>query len=232
MQTFDKKKIAVIVCVNDDRLFEEAVYYLEKQNLPDGFFMEILPVRGASSITSGYNWAMEKSDARYKVYMHQDVFLVYRETLRQIVHIFQQDAQIGMAGMIGCAKAEKRGCWWNSKRGQGAYTDNHIDGMKFYRSGEKSANGYMDIEMADGLFLATQYDVRWREDVFDGWHFYDASQCMEFLRCGYKIVVPWQDFPWFVHDCGVLFNLAHDYERQRERFIREYSGDARLFKKT
>jgi len=230
MQMLDEKRIAVILCVNDESLFEEAVYYLERQNLPNGFSMEILPIRGASSMTSGYNGAMEKSDAKYKVYMHQDVFLVYQEILKMMICIFQKNARIGMIGLIGCAKAEKGGRWWDSKCSCGASTDSQKREIKFCRAGEKNTDGYMEVEMADGLFLATQYDVRWREDIFDGWHFYDASQCMEFLRRGYKIAVPWEDFPWYVHDCGALFNVSHDYRKQQERFVREYGSDPRLFK--
>ena len=36
--------------------------------------MEVFPVRQATSIYQGYNQAMEQSGAKYKIYMHQDVF--------------------------------------------------------------------------------------------------------------------------------------------------------------
>ena len=39
------------------------------------------------------------------------------------------------------------------------------------------------------MFMATQYDIDWDEQNFDGWHFYDASQCMKFNRL-YNIVIP------------------------------------------
>lgn len=52
------------------------------------------------------------------------------------------------------------------------------------------------------MLIATQYDVRWREDIFKKWHFYDRSICMEFRRKGYKCVVPNTDEAWCIHDCG------------------------------
>ncbi len=66
--------------------------------------------------------------------------------------------------------------------------------------------------------MATQYDILWREDIFDKWDFYDASQCMEFIKRGYRIVVPKQVKPWCVHDCGIL-NLK-DYDNEKEKFSR------------
>ena len=40
--------------------------------------------------------------------------------------------------------------------------------------------------------MATQYDVPWREDLFDGFDFYDVSQSFEFRKAGYTVGVPVQ----------------------------------------
>ena len=34
-------------------------------------------------------------------------------------------------------------------------------------------DGGWEVEGVDGLLMATQYDIPWREDLFDGWDFYD-----------------------------------------------------------
>ena len=49
---------------------------------------------------------------------------------------------------------------------------------------------YIDVEAIDGLIMITQYDIPWREDLFQKWDFYDVSQSMEFIRHGYKVAVP------------------------------------------
>lgn len=69
----------------------------------------------------------------------------------------------------------------------------------------------------------TQYDISWREDIFDGWDFYDVSQSFEFKRAGYDIAVPYQKVPWVLHDCGFL-NLKNYYSA-RDKFIKEYAGE-------
>lgn len=76
------------------------------------------------------------------------------------------------------------------------------------------------MEAIDGFIMITQYDIAWREDIFDHWDFYDCSQSMEFIRKGYKVVVPAMQKPWCVHDCGFV-NLA-GYEEERLKFLKEY----------
>ena len=79
------------------------------------------------------------------------------------------------------------------------------------------------MEAIDGFLMATQYDIPWREDLFDKWDFYDASQSMEFIRHGYKVVIPKMEEPWCLHDCGYL-NMDH-YEEEREKYVKEYLAD-------
>ena len=77
----------------------------------------------------------------------------------------------------------------------------------------------------DGLFIATQHDIRWREDIFTGWHLYDTSMCKEMQRAGYKVVVPnqEQDF-WCIH-CPKEKPLAYEYKGYQKAFIREYGRE-------
>lgn len=82
-------------------------------------------------------------------------------------------------------------------------------------------SGYLEVEAVDGLLMATQYDIPWREDLFHKWDFYDISQSFEFLRAGYKVVVPGQDPVWYLHDCGAI-NLEN-YDEEREKFLGAYS---------
>ena len=72
--------------------------------------------------------------------------------------------------------------------------------------------------------IVTCYDIPWREDIFDGWDFYDLSQCMEFKRRGYSIVVPFQSSPWCLHDDRVALSLM-DYNHYRKIFLKEYGNE-------
>ena len=84
---------------------------------------------------------------------------------------------------------------------------------------------YQAVEAVDGLFIATQVDLRWREDLFTGWHLYDTSECMEMQRHGYEVVVPNQakDF-WCIH-CPKEKPLAASYKEYQKIFLREYGAE-------
>ena len=84
----------------------------------------------------------------------------------------------------------------------------------------KISGKYQEVEAVDGLLIATQYDVMWREDLFDKWDFYDVSSGFEMRRKGYKVVVPSMLEPWCLHDDGVM-NLVNYYV-ERGKFIKEY----------
>ena len=86
----------------------------------------------------------------------------------------------------------------------------------------------IDVEAVDGLFIATQYDIEWREDLFTGWHLYDSSQCLEFRRRGYRVAIPNQSDGrggfWCIH-CPVEKPLAKEYKVYQKIFLQEYGGE-------
>lgn len=80
---------------------------------------------------------------------------------------------------------------------------------------------FLSVQAIDGLFMATQYDIPWREDLFQGFHFYDVSQSLEFQRAGYLIGIPNQANLWCIHYNGDEFD-ADTYEKYRQVFIEHY----------
>lgn len=210
------------MCVSDEQQFAEACYYIKRLHVPEGYEIDIIAVREAESMCAGYQAAMESSDAKYKVYLHQDVMIVYQDFLRDMIAYFENDDQIGLIGMIGCRSlpidALAVGSWdvgviyHNCVEHEGA-GDRYI----LYQNADRMPT---EAEAVDGLLMATQYDVTWRSDLFDDWHYYDVSQCMEMRRKGYKVVVPYQDTPWCFHDNkSAVMKRYYDYTK---RFIREY----------
>ena len=213
----DNKKIDIIVCGNNKEYLDEQRKYIENLIIPNGMQLDILVVEGAKSMTSGYNEGMANGDAKYKIYMHQDTFIVNRNIISDLLDIFQ-NPQIGMIGMVGTPKLPENAIMWNDFRYGKLYTSMN------YQAGESiigdMENDYEEVEAIDGFFMATQYDIPWREDIFDKWDFYDVSQSFEFRKNGYKVVVPNMYRPWCIHDDG-FFNLKN-YYNQRRKFKSEY----------
>ena len=212
------KEICFIICSNNQLYTAECLYYINHLNVPEGYQIDILTVEDAKSMTAGYNEAMQYSKAKYKVYLHQDTFIVNPNFIQDILDIFQSDEQIGMIGNVGAVTMPDSGIMWETDR-YGMLYEQRIYETKLL-SNPVNERKYLEVEAIDGFLMITQYDIVWREDLFDRWDFYDCSQSMEFIRKGYKVVVPAMKKPWCVHDCGFV-NLER-YEEERLKFLKEY----------
>lgn len=213
----NEKKICFIMCVNDRQYEEECIRYIQHLNVPEGYEVEQLSIWGAPSMAAGYNEGMKQSDAKYKVYLHQDVFVVHKNFIADILSVFQKD-EIGMIGMVGSPVLPKEGVMWAGERIGKLYTSNVKEAGEALIG--EVPKPYGEVEAVDGLLIATQADIPWREDLFKGWDFYDVSQSMEFRKRGYQVVVPYMEYPWCLHDDGFI-NLETYFE-WRDLFLEEY----------
>ena len=215
----DEHKICFIICANKEYFLEECLFYINRLDVPEGYSVEVISITDAVSMTSGYNEGMQASNARYKVYLHQDVFIVYKGFLRAVLDIFASDETIGMIGMVGAPQMSPDGVMWNGFR-EGQLYGKNPEQMSYQEYAYRPEDGLHEVEAIDGLLMVTRQDVPWREDLFDGWDFYDVSQSFEFRKRGYRVVVPEQKNPWCDHNDGIL-NLRH-YDKYRKICMSEY----------
>ena len=221
----NEKEICVIMCVNNEKYMQEAAYYITQLHIPDGYEISFLTIADARSMTAGYNEAMQASNAKYKVYLHQDTFILNPYFLDDCIRIFESDTKIGMIGMIGIPQMPESGIMWDGRQ-YGRVLETHIFETIIRGNGFNKELNCLDVEAVDGLLLMTSYDLPWREDLFDHWDFYDASQAMEFWKKGYRVVIPQMKDPWVLHDCGLL--NKDRYEQERQKYIKEYLGENRI----
>ena len=213
----DNHKIAFIICTNSPQYCNECVYYISKLDVPQGYTIDIIAIEQAECITKAYNMAIKESNAKYKIYLHQDVFLVRKDILHELLEIFSnpQIAMIGAAGITTVKPFFSNGFKWDC----GVLYVHDALSTSLLNFGDIHS-AYERVQAIDGMFMATQYDLPWREDVFTGWDYYDLSQSMVFLQNGYDIVVPNTTEPWLLHDHGIL-NYKNYYHWQ-EVFLKEY----------
>lgn len=206
------------MCSNNKQYEEECIHYINNLKIPDGYSVEHIIIYNAASMTSGYNKAMHSSDAKYKIYLHQDVFIINKNFLYDLLTYFK-DPSVGMIGIVGSPDFPKNCVMWYGYRigifySNNIYSSSYNEFQKIYTPTQ--------VEAVDGFLMATQYDILWREDIFTGWDFYDISQCFEFRKAGYNIIIPPSDTPWCFHDDGIL-NLT-DYNNNRKLFREYYSS--------
>lgn len=216
MRSVNEKAVCFIICSNHSIYTEECIYYIEHLKVPEGYQIEVLTIHDAKSMTAGYNEGMRASDAKYKVYLHQDAFIVNHNFIQDILDIFMQDASIGMIGMVGSRRLPYNGVMWEGERCGGLYNWKVASTREVWME----ENVFSEVEVIDGFLMASQYDIPWREDLFDKWDFYDCSQSKEFARHGYKVVVPKMEKPWCLHNSGYVG--LDNFDEERNKFIEEY----------
>ncbi len=224
----DQKKISFISCVNDDAYYNEVLFYINQLVIPDGYSVDCLAVRGADSMVAGYQQAMQSSNAKYKVYLHQDVHIVNEHFLADLLAIFNQNNAIGLVGMAGSIQADPNAVWWHQPSYGGVYQTNQLGRPYLNFFNKKLTNDlYLEATLLDGLLLATQYDLPWRTDLLNHWHMYDISQSCEFLRRGHKVVIANQfdgtiQSPWCIH-YGDNGSLDVDWHAEKNKVVAEYT---------
>jgi hypothetical protein len=182
--------------------------------VPEGYTVEIKKINGAASMAGAYDEAMRGSDARFKIYLHQDTFILDPRFLHHLLRLFTAHPEIGLIGAQGGTHLPRSGVWFHD----GLHSYGEI--MRFGRRGgllnrwlPASLNParirpfrylpvkgeYLPVVCVDGLMMATQYDIPWRTDLFGGFIWYEGPHCLEFIKRGYEVVVPHQEQPWCLH---------------------------------
>lgn len=207
--TDNTKDICFVCCVSNADYYKKNLQYIRSLHVPDGYSVSMLPIIGATSIFEGYNKAIKLSSAKYKIYLHQDLYILNKFFIKDILDIFS-DPQNGLIGVIGSQSLPESCIWWESEHTVGKVIDSHTGkfGLISFQENEKENKRAVAV---DGILMATQYDLPWRSDIFSGWHFYDISQSFEFIKKRYNVIVPYQDEPWCLHDCGIA-NIDSYYE--------------------
>ncbi|MCL6591664.1 MAG: glycosyltransferase family protein [Firmicutes bacterium] len=210
----DFNKFSFIYCVNSEEQFRQSWNQVNLLHIPPGYKIESQCIRGAASIASGYNQAMGKTDAKYKIYLHQDVIIHNPVFLAQLLHLFTRYPNLGMLGVLGAEKLPANGVWWEAPKryGKVLFWGQIIEC-------EEITGDFQSVQAIDGMLMVTQYDLPWREDLFDGWHFYDASQSLEFIKAGYIVGVPRQTGPWCAHNTTASML---SYQGNQQIFLNHY----------
>lgn len=175
-----KDTIAFIICVNNELYFEECKYYIEHLEVPAGYDIDVIGIWEADSMCAAYNLGMRSSDAKYKVYMHQDVFIRDSRFLEKTLRIFKEHPKTGMIGMAGGIGIPENGVVYSSWN-VGKVDCREPDLSYVLLCGPNQTKD-QTVDAVDGLLMMTQYDLPWREDLFSDFDFYDVSQAFEFRR--------------------------------------------------
>lgn len=218
----NNNKVAFIICSNDETMLNECINYLQLLEIPEGIETDLLVIKEAKSMLLGMQEGRDATDAKYKVYLHQDVFIMNRHFIRDIMSIFNSDETIGLIGMVGSQRMPSNGVMWEEKRVGRIFSINDLKSRISKNYEYSLTDGVTDVVAVDGLLMATSADVNLRTEFFDGWDFYDVSTSLEYKRAGYRVVVPRMHCPWVLHDDGEVLSMWN-YDKYRQIALKEYT---------
>lgn len=213
----NEKKIAVIIHKVDGKIYSELNNTLKKVSVPEDFKLEVIPAKGSKKFLA-FDTAMKKSDAKYKIYLDEHVSILNKDFLPELIKIFQSDEKIGIIGVSGAIELSTHGVCMNSPKHCGKIFMGRDKVLNEWSSDDVE---YTEVEAVDDFFIATQYDIDWRHELFPNNTFGGTAQCMEFRRKGYKSVVVTQDKPWI---WDRIEKILID-EIDRANFLNVYSKD-------
>lgn len=221
----DGMKLAIIYCTNDEGYAAECRQYLSYLTLPEGMTGEILELWNASSMAAGYNFAMRSTDAKYKIYIHHDTMLIRTDLLHEIVKAFRENPGYGMLGLFGTTELPKSGRWAEAPYEKSVLTLWQDAILDFIPPKKEKKQELRAAGAIDGAFLATAVDLSWREDLFDHWHFYDISQCLEMKRNGHEIGLLAGADAYLLHESTLRKDPTDAYGKYCNIFLAHYGKD-------
>ena len=215
--------VAFLCCVDDEAKLarlEDSIHALEPY---PGTDVGLFTVREEASIGRAYNRLLGQAAGwRYKVYVHQDVVLLNRGLVADLLRLFRHRA-LALVGVAGVRFLPPSYVWWNGSGLYGRVVQDRGREPELRDFGDPNGE-YARVECVDGLFLATQYDLPWDERI-PGFHFYDVAQSTRFLLRGYDVGVGAQRDPWVRHDIGERDDRPSPaYESSRVAFARIYGA--------
>lgn len=211
------EKIVFIICYNNELYMKECLQYISWLKVPEGVETEVIGITEAESMAAGYNVAMHESNAKYKVYLHQDLYILNESFIEDVIDLFVKYPEYGMLGVIGSKYMISDANYW--KAWDVGKCDAYNGLAQVHIDLENNAE-ISEVKAIDGMIMITQYDVEWRADILDGFDFYDISQSEEFRKHGYKVGVPYQETSWCNHVCGT--SKLKRYDVYRMKFCNEY----------
>lgn len=148
------------------------------------------------NIFQAYNLAVERAQYEYLCFMHEDIDFCSNDWGKVVVDALKDEAT-GLVGVIGgCYIGHYYRYWAESGLHRGHIMQGNKSGKNSYlRDYSKTVEqDGVEVVSLDGMFLASKKSLfsstlRWDDETYEGFHYYDLDMCMQVLKAGYKVKV-------------------------------------------
>jgi GT2 family glycosyltransferase len=143
------------------------------------------------SIFSAYNVGMEKAVFPFLCFVHEDV-LFKTNNWGSLICKHLRNPNIGILGVAGGDLITKIPSSWSEHKAAANYIqfDKKTKKSKLIYYNKQCVENLHEVVLLDGFFLCTTSDflkkVKFDEETFKGFHFYDIDICLQSKLAGYK----------------------------------------------
>ena len=212
-----EKKVAFFVHKSDEALYSTCLESLQALHLPAGYEAELFTLTAGKPYAVQANKALALSDAKYKIYINDDMCLVQPRFFGELLAIFK-DAAVGMVGAWGSQSLPVDGNVLSSAYKRGAFYVPAEDGFSEQRFGDATGKA-ADVRCILPSFFATQWDIAWDES-YEKQYYAVLAHCRAFEEEGRRIVVPLPKNIWCAYQ---VKDISFDgSEADRKKFFTRY----------
>jgi glycosyltransferase involved in cell wall biosynthesis len=215
--------ISVVVCTQKPVSDTAHERNIRKTAGADIEYLRIDNSSNSYSLAAAYNKGVEQSEGNIIVFMHDDVFFMEGNWAAVLESKFANEST-GLVGVAGTQYlfADNPG-WVVAGR---PFIRGHVihelnNGQVYTLTVFNWERPDAEVVAVDGLFFAIRKDlfttIRFDEQTFDGFHFYDLDICMQ-VRRSHKLIVTWDLL--IKHQSGGSFN--DNWKKYAFRFSEKY----------
>ena len=191
-------EVCFIVCSDDALEYSRIMEWVNNLYVPQNITLNSMQVTGVSKLPSGYNEAMEASDAKYKIYVRDGVRILNPYFLYNIIDIFETKTDVAMIGFLGSKYIPSGGIMEDVD----CYGSLAVAGEnETFVCGE---NPISDVyaSFVHSCVVATCNDIKWNADTEYSDEFTCSVHAIEYKKKGLKTLIPPQEYPWVLYDYG------------------------------
>ena len=206
-----EKKIAVIVRKSSEEWYGCCMESLERMEWPQGYAVEAFTLDAAKPYAAQVNEILTETDAKYKVYINDEMCVVHPQMVLEMMTIFQ-DESIGMVGFLGSASLPVSGSVMDSPYKRGAVLMPTQEGFSELRFGDSMGKA-ADVRFLLPSLFATQRDLPWDES-YEKQYYAVLAQCCAMEEADTRIIVSSPVEPWCAYRRKSVFFDACEADRK------------------
>lgn len=185
---------SLIICSRNQDITSEL-----KKNISDtiGVNFELIIIDNSTnqySIAEAYNIGIKRSKHAFLCFLHDDI-LFHTQNWGGKALNYLNNPSVGVVGVAGSQYVTTiPGGWWSSKISTCNIIQN-IEGKSYehlwrYKNSNSKTE---DVILIDGLWICVRKElfqiIRFDEENFSEFHFYDSDICMQIIQEGFKALV-------------------------------------------